>query len=337
MGRILAHYGPRRGEASDAATPAIPGRWMVASLGLSALTVILLLVSDRLGLAPRTPGAELKVAWFGLLVIVRLALRNPATPMQRRLRDFAEDALLFTAIALLGVLASYAVAARTHGFVDAALVRWDAALHFDWIAWYREVIAHPVLQQLGEAAYQAIYVSPFLLLGWFAWDGRRFEARRFLLAFWLAEVLTLVLFRSFPAEGPLAFLWRGPIPYMPTSALYQHQLIPALRLHRVEGIDMGDLRGLVCAPSFHTASAVLYMWGAWPVRWLRRVVVPLNCAMLLATPIEGTHYLSDMLAGAAVAGIAIIAVEAALRWTGHHPGLWRSTAFALLNPERGAA
>ena len=313
---MLQHYGSRRDNAPHGTSPAIPGHWMAASLGLSALTVVLLLASDRLGLAPRTPGAELKVVWFCGLSMVRLGLRNPASLLQQRLRDFAEDALLFTATALLGVLASYALAARTHGFVDAVLVRGDAALHFDWVAWYRGVIAHPLLRQLGEAAYAAIYVSPFVLLGWFAWAGQRFEARRFLLAFWLAEVLTLVLFREFPAEGPLAFLWRGPIPYMPTSALYQHQLIPALRLHRVEGIDMGDLRGLVCAPSFHTASAVLYMWAAWPIARLRWVLVPLNCAMLLATPIEGTHYLSDMLAGAVVAGCAIVAVVLALRWTG---------------------
>jgi membrane-associated phospholipid phosphatase len=103
-------------------------------------------------------------------------------------------------------------------------------------------------------------------------------------------------------------------------------LIPALRLHHVSGIDLGALRGLVCAPSFHTASAVLYMWAAWPVVQLRRVVVPLNCAMLLATPIEGTHYLSDMIAGAAVAGCAIVVVVFGLRWTGRH---------LLHEPERG--
>ena len=306
---------------------------MVASLALSGLAVGSLLAWDRLGLAPRSPGVALGTMLVCALAGLRVWARDADDGTRRALRDFAEDALLIIGIALLGVLASYPLAAGSHGFVDATLVQWDARLHFDWIAWYREVSAHPVLQRLGGAAYASIYVSPFVVLGWFAWAGQRFAARRFLLAFWLAEVLTLLLFRQFPAEGPLAFLWRGPIPYMPTSALYQHQLIPVLRLHRVDGIDMGALRGLVCAPSFHTASAVLYMWAAWPVAWLRRVVVPLNCAMLLATPIEGTHYLSDMIAGAVVAGCAILVVVFALRWTGRHlhHGHARAPAFAQVS------
>lgn len=309
---------------------------MAASLAISGLAVAVLLAWDRLGLAPRSFGVAACALSLGLLACLRVWARAAVDPFRRWLRDFAEDMLLFCAIALLGVLASYPLAASTHGYVDATLQRWDTALHFDWIAWYRGVTSHPVLRRLGEAAYATIYVSPFLLLGWFAKTGQRFEARRFLLAFWLAEVLTLLLFREFPAEGPLAFLWHGPIPYMPTSALYQHQLIPALRLHHVSGIDLGALRGLVCAPSFHTASAVLYMWAAWPVVQLRRVVVPLNCAMLLATPIEGTHYLSDMIAGAAVAGFAIGVVVLALRWTGRHlhHGLEPMPTFARVGQPR---
>ena len=303
---------------------------MAASLIFSGLAVAALLAWGRLGLAPGSAGAVGGAACLVVLACLWICARRVVHPLQRPLRDFAEDALLFCAIALLGVLASYPLAAGTHGFVDARLERWDIALHFDWIAWYRKVTAHPALQRMGEAAYASIYVSPFMLLGWFAWTDQRFEARRFLLAFWLAEVLTLLLFSEFPAEGPLAFLWHGPIPYMPTSALYQHQLIPALRLHHVSGIEFGALRGLVCAPSFHTASAVLYVWAAWPVVLLRRVIVPLNCAMLLATPIEGTHYLSDMIAGAVVAGCAIVVVVFALRWTGRHlhHGHARAPAFA---------
>jgi membrane-associated phospholipid phosphatase len=162
-----------------------------------------------------------------------------------------------------------------------------------------------------------------VLIGHFALTGQRARSRRFLLTFWLGAVLTLALFPLFPAEGPLAYLWHGPIPYMPTSALYQEQLIPALRMHRVTDIDLGHLRGLVCAPSFHTVSAVIYIAAAWPCRSLRWPISLLNLAMLLATPIEGTHYLSDMIAGFGVAVAAITLVDLALsattRSTGHSP------------------
>ena len=46
---------------------------------------------------------------------------------------------------------------------------------------------------------------------------------------------------------------------------------------------------------------MLYIACAWPYRRLRWPVFAVNAAMLLSTPVEGTHYLADMLAGAAVA------------------------------------
>jgi len=95
-------------------------------------------------------------------------------------------------------------------------------------------------------------------------------------------------------------------------------MIPALRAHQVKDIDMGALRGLVCAPSFHTVSAVLYIAAAWPLRPLRWMIVPLNIVMLLATPIEGTHYLIDMIAGLLVAITASCVVKLALHLLAHH-------------------
>lgn len=261
---------------------------------------------------PATFGFAAALAIMLSLAVGRYALRRPVSLRQRQLGAFCEDAFLFLATSLLGVLASYPAAAATSGFADPALARVDRLLHFDWIAWYRIVADHPFLQHLGAAAYATIYLSPLLLLAYFAVHQRRCEARRFLGTYWLAVVLTLVLFPLFPAEGPLAFLWHGPVPYMPTSALYQEQLIPALRMHRMTGIDLGSLRGLVCAPSFHTASAVVFIVAAWPVPRLRWVLLTINLAMLVATPVEGTHYLADMVVGALVAAMAILIVSAGL-------------------------
>ena len=99
---------------------------------------------------------------------------------------------------------------------------------------------------------------------------------------------------------------------MPTSALYQQELIPELRAHAIHQIDLGALRGLVCAPSFHTVCGVLYIAFSWPVQRLRWFLLPLNAAMLLATPVEGTHYLSDMVCGLIVAVTAYVGVRLAI-------------------------
>ena len=286
----------------------IPGRWVAIGLSFSFACVAALLADAGMAIDPRAPGTLLFVGIVSLLAGTRYAFRDPASAAQRVARDLAETVGLFMGVALLGATASYPLAAATHGSIDPWLQRIDATLHFDWIALYRLVAAHPSLQMLGVAAYQSIFITPALILGYCAWADKRAEARSFLVTFWLAAVITLTLFRFLPAIGPLATLWHGPLPYVPQSALFEADLFPPLRAHLVRDVDLTALRGLVSVPSFHTASGVVYIAAAWPLPRLRWPVLALTSAMLLATPIEGTHYLADMLAGASVAVVAVLLI-----------------------------
>jgi membrane-associated phospholipid phosphatase len=109
------------------------------------------------------------------------------------------------------------------------------------------------------------------------------------------------------------------VDYVPSTAFYQADLIPLLRTHEVHAIDPGALRGLVSAPSFHTASAVIFIATAWRFRQIRWPVTIVNLAMLLATVVEGTHYLTDMLSGGIVAVFSITAVATLCSWLGRAP------------------
>ncbi len=240
-----------------------------------------------------------------ILLALRFGVRNRAWRHARAVADGAEYFGVFTMLALMGAIASYPVAAMTEGFHDAALQRIDVMLHFDWLAWYRLVAANPVLQTLGLAAYRSIYLTPAVLLATFAATGDRVAAHRFLAIFWLTAIGTLILYAFMPAVGPFSYLWHHPIAYMPESEQWQQGLIPALRTHTERFVDMGHLRGIVSAPSFHAAAATIYINAAWRLRRLRWPVLALNAAMLLATPVEGTHYLIDILLGTAVALAAI--------------------------------
>jgi membrane-associated phospholipid phosphatase len=291
----------------------IPGRWIVLGLGLSIVVVGLMMRQAGLTIDLATISGALACGGAVAAIGLRYGFGDPQTECQRTARDAGEYVGLFALICLLGAVASYPAAADSAGFVDPVLVRIDHALHFNWIGWYDIVSAHPSLQLLGAAAYASIYVTPAILLGYFAHADRRGDARLFLTSFWLAAIATLALFTRFPAEGPLAFLWQGRIPYMPASALYQAQLIPELRNHTLHEISFGTLHGLVCTPSFHTTSAVLYIFTAWRVPRLRWPLIALNIAMLLSTPVEGTHYLADMIAGALVAIATILVTSMAMR------------------------
>ncbi|WP_082470864.1 MULTISPECIES: phosphatase PAP2 family protein [unclassified Sphingomonas] len=244
------------------------------------------------------------VSGIGLFAL-RFGLRDRPWRHARAIADCAEYYGVFTLLALMGAVASYPVAAMTHGFHDAALQRIDALLQFDWLAWYRLVAATPILQSLGLAAYRSIYLTPVILFATFAFTGDRVAAHRFLATFWLTAIGTLILYAFMPAIGPFSYLWHGPIAYMPESEQWQQGLIPALRDHSVRVVDLGHLRGIVSAPSFHAAAATLYINAAWRLPRLRWPVVAINTAMLLSTPVEGTHYLIDIILGTVVALAAI--------------------------------
>jgi hypothetical protein len=246
-----------------------------------------------------------------IVLTLRFGLPRTAWRHATAVARMSEYVALFVAISLMGATASYPVSALTHGYADAALQRVDMALGFDWVGWYRAVAAHPALQVLGTAAYRSIYLTPALLLWSWARDGEQDRAYRFLAGFWLAGVVTLAIFSLMPAVGPFSYLWHGAIPYMPESELWQPGLIPALRAHDVHIVDLGQLRGLVSAPSFHTAAAVMYIAAAWRSAALRWPVLAINVAMLLSTPVEGTHYLADMILGAAVAALSLAVVRVA--------------------------
>jgi membrane-associated phospholipid phosphatase len=286
---------------------------MVAGIGASWLVLALLLWDAHLEIAPTGPAAAAAFCWLLAAGITAYVLRNPCARAERVARDAAEYFGLFVALALFGVLGSYAVAAQTFGYSDRYLSLLDRSLGFDWIAWYGFVVRHPALQVVERIAYQCIYVSPVALLAYYAGTGRKQEARTFIASVWVAAVLTLLLFVLIPAKGPLAATWHGPIPYMPASALYQAELIPQLRSHGLGEIHLESLQGVVCAPSFHAASGVLYIVAAWRAPPLRWPLIAINALMLLATPVEGTHYLVDILAGAAVAIVSVVVVRSLAR------------------------
>jgi hypothetical protein len=322
---LLVTFVPRSGRAT-ATIPAsptpvaqrpIPGAWFVAGIALSLALLAALMQHTK---AVFDIGAPINLPYYaaiGLLAAIRWYQRNATSRPLRALRDMAEYAALFMAISLIGATASYPVAALSHGFADAALQRADAALGFDWLAWYRFTAAHPAVQVVSRSAYAMIYVSPAILLGYLSWAGRKREARDFLAAVAIAAAITLFAFSFMPAIGPFAYLWHGPIAYLPVSDLWQPQLIPQLREHTAPALDLGHLVGLVSAPSFHAAAAVLLIMFALPTpQAVRAVLLVVNAAMLLSTPVEGTHYLTDMILGAGVAFVAIGAVRGVRMWLG---------------------
>lgn len=275
-------------------------------VGIAALVVAALFW--RAGLSVRFSSTNQLFLW-GSAALMCLAYRPPEGSWQQKLLDSMEFAALLSLISTIGAFATYAVAALGTGYTDDLLAALDRALGFDWVAFYTFTSNHPWLSIAGKIGYVSIFLSPTILVLAFAWTGRRIEARRFLFAFGVALALTVLIFAFFPARAALEYYMGATPAYMPQSGIHHVQLIEDLRAGTVTHVDPARLAGLVAFPSFHAASAILFIWAAWPIRWLRGPMLAMNLAMLAATPIEGGHYVIDLVGGAIVAALGIAALR----------------------------
>src|SRR5262249_2961176 len=96
----------------------------------------------------------------------------------------------------------------------------------------------------------------------------------------------------------------------PRAYLDQVRDLAPVREGALRHLDLFGLAGIVTFPSFHAASAVLYACAFWPLRWMRPIAITANGAMLASPPIDGGHYFIDLIAGMALAVLAIVAARA---------------------------
>jgi uncharacterized membrane protein len=195
---------------------------------------------------------------------------------------------------------------------DASLLAADRALGFDWQGYVQFVDAHPTLASWLNCGYGMIRWPIFAIPVVLAAQRRYRRIVEFTLAFGAALAVTTVISALVPAIGVYHQIGLDPASLKnidPRAYLEQLRDLPPTRDGTLRQLALLGLGGIVTFPSFHAASAVLYTWALWSVRWLRPLVVVVNGAMLAATPINGGHYLVDVIAGIAIAVAAIVAAR----------------------------
>lgn len=250
-------------------------------------------------------------AWNALLFCVLGMLcghfyRPGAAIWIDRLVIALECLALLSATTLLGGVASYAAAALGQGYIDDQLVALDAMSKLDWLAFWNFVLAHPSIDHALHYAYGSIFVFPTVMLLALAFTGKATHAHRFIAAFAISLALTNIIFLFTPSKSAALYFLGSDAPNLPPSGAIHIPIIEALRSGAMRAIPLADMHGLINFPSFHTTAAILFIWGAWQVPWLRAIGVAVNGAMLIATPIHGGHYFVDLFGGMIVAAIAIL-------------------------------
>jgi membrane-associated phospholipid phosphatase len=213
--------------------------------------------------------------------------------------------------AIVGPL-SYVAGTSHWPLQDHALLAIDRSLGLDPEPIARFVNDHP---WLADALARGYGLIKWPLLGIpvvLALTARHVRLQSFMLAMSLALAITIAISAFVPAIGTYYGL-HLPAAHFPelNTAVYAGQLrdILALREGSLRELELFKLSGIVSFPSFHAASAVLYMWALWPVRGVGGIAAALNLLMIAATPVIGAHYMIDVFAGVALAAASIWAAK----------------------------
>ena len=204
---------------------------------------------------------------------------------------------------------SYLAAGTALPLQDAAFDAIDRALGFDWNAMLALMQRWPELFEFMRVIYLSLTVQMTAVVLLLGLTGRLAWLRVYMLAFIFAAVLTIALSALLPAEG--VWLYYG-LKANPAAMPVSHTSWPVFL-----GLRDGSYRlvmavgseGIITFPSLHAALAVILMAAFWPVpvtRWLSAVV---NSLMLTSTPIDGSHYLIDVLAGIVIAILCLVAAR----------------------------
>ena len=211
---------------------------------------------------------------------------------------------------------TYVAAAANYPLQDANLLTIDRALGLDWPAYVGFVNDHPLLATWLSYGYTMIRWPIFAIPVVLAAAHRYRRIEEFTLAFALALIATTIISALVPAIGVYQQIGLDPaqLPNLdPRAYLDQVRDLQPVRDGTLRHLDLFGLAGIVTFPSFHAASAVLYAWAFWPVWWMRPIAIIANGAMLASTPIDGGHYFVDLVAGIAIAVLAIVAARAVSR------------------------
>jgi membrane-associated phospholipid phosphatase len=212
-------------------------------------------------------------------------------------------------IVTFGLLCSYAAAVTAMPYRDAEFLAIDQWLGFDRTSYVHFFTDKPWKVRLSDFVYLSMLpqlaIVPFALII----TNRVEQLQRFIAAYGIALISTIVIFIFVPAVGAFVYFDLTPAQYaaLPIDIYTPARSLDALRSGAMKMIRLNDLEGLIAFPSFHTAAAILYAWALWPLRLLRWPIAALNVAIISTTPIGGSHYAIDVIAGAIVAVGSIVA------------------------------
>lgn len=270
-----------------------------------AMVVACLLAIDGLGFQV-DPGRAMLPA--GGLAILAAAVAIGRVGGRPRLEAGATAFLQMTLFTIIGVVLSYALAARARPLWDDRLAAADRALGFDWPAVFHAADGSVAALWIGGIAYHSLTVQMIVAIVVLSGTSRFATLRVAVMAAILGGFATILMSGATPATGNV-FDPAGYRHLWPSVAWMERAMIYGLRDGSFRTLDLTQLMGIVTFPSYHATLPIILAWAQRDVKgW--RIVAPVWAGVtIVATPVFGGHYGVDVLAGVALAPLSIVAAQ----------------------------
>lgn len=293
---------------SDIATADRLDRTIWLAIAAVALVVVASTMFGHFIIAWRTlllPGAAcialLGGAWF-------YRHRRPDHRLASALGGTAQIA----AFAAVGAPLSYIAASFNTPARDGMLDALDRALGFDWMGLLHWMNAHPALHTVFTIAYMSFTVQATTTVVALALTGRTIHLRIFILTFIATAVVTIAVSALLPAQGVWGHYGLTSVDYpaiIPATREIHLPIFHGLRDGTFRALTAAGSEGIITFPSLHAALGLIFIFALWPVPVLRWIGLGVNVLMIIATPVDGGHYFSDVIAGLPIALLCWLAVE----------------------------
>ncbi len=225
----------------------------------------------------------------------------------------AETAFL-TLFSAAACVFSYLMTSTDGPLIDTTLAHWDSDLGFNWYHYVAFANAHPVVGMLSSAVYQTTLLQIALSVVVLPMLGHLDRVREMVLLVMASSLLCIVVSALWPSEGALAYFHPPASFYMqnhPVVDLAYKQAFFDLRDGAMTHFGLTDIKGLVAFPSYHVAlSAILMIAFRGIKRWFWPVAI-FNTLVILSTPIDGGHHLTDGIGGFVLALVTAAVVTRA--------------------------
>jgi hypothetical protein len=230
-------------------------------------------------------------------------------------RDAPLSAMLGGAAFLLAFsascsLLSYLLASVAGTRIDHQLAAIDQAIGFHWPQVMIFAASHRLLTALLGFAYLSVIPQTAAMLLILGGLRRTDDIYGLCLAIALGGLIAVSVWAIHPSFGAFSVFnlphWAEKNLGIALDGDYGRSLVLLLK-NGPGRISPTELRGIVGFPSYHTVQALVLIWYARRIAYLRWISLALNIVVLIGTPIHGGHHLID-LAGGAVVAVAAIAL-----------------------------